>query len=204
MQPDGTGFDPTEGLTHEIGLKSDLMSGRVSGTLSFFTIENRNLLVIDPDPERASAGYFTQSAKDTLDGFELDLHFNLIDNLQLLTSFSDISTETNNGRRVRNVPDRTASLFVSYKFGGSSKLGWTVGGGARYKGSQPADAANVLFFDSVTIWDAFVAYQHSERLRFQVNANNVTDEYYADSSINQNLIFAGPERRIRFTATYSF
>ena len=204
VQPDGTGFDPTEGLTHEIGLKSDLMSGRVSGTLSFFTIENRNLLVIDPDPERASAGYFTQSAKDTLDGFELDLHFNLIDNLQLLTSFSDISTETNNGRRVRNVPDRTASLFVSYKFGGSSKLGWTVSGGARYKGSQPADAANVLFFDSVTIWDAFVAYQHSERLRFQVNANNVTDEYYADSSINQNLIFAGPERRIRFTATYSF
>src|SRR5690606_21711062 len=117
VNPDGTGFDPTEGLTHEVGVKTDLMSGRISGTLSAFKIENRNLLVIDPDPERASAGFRTQSAKDTLEGLELDLHFNFVKNLQFMASFSTIESQTNNGLRVRNVPDRTAALFASYKFG---------------------------------------------------------------------------------------
>lgn len=203
VNPDGTGFDPTEGLTHEIGVKTDLMSGRISGTLSAFTIENRNLLVIDPDPERASAGFRTQSAKDTLDGVELDVHFNLVENLQLMASFSTIESQTNNGLRVRNVPDQTASLFASYSFGGGA-LGWTIGGGARYKGEHPGDAANVFFLDSVTVYDAFVAYRHSDALRVQLNVNNVTDKYYADSSINRNLIFAGQERRVRVTFTYEF
>jgi iron complex outermembrane receptor protein len=203
VNPDGTGFDPTNGFTHEVGVKTDLMSGRISGTLSAFTIENRNLLVVDPDPERASAGYRSQSAKDTLEGLELDLHFNLVENLQLMASFSTIESQTNNGLRVRNVPDQTAALFASYKFGGGN-LGWSIGAGARYKGEHPGDAANAFFLDSATVYDAFITYVHSDALRVQVNANNVTDEYYADSSISRNLIFAGPERRIRVTVGYQF
>ncbi len=197
--PDGTGFKPTEGVTDEIGIKTDLMQGRISGTISAFKIVNRNLRVISNDPLLASAGFFEQRAKDELDGVEFDVHFNVVKNLQLMASFSNISTKTDNNLRVRNIADRTWALFGSYKLGA-----WTVGGGVRYKGDHPGDAGNVFFIPSVTVGDAFVSYRHSDKLMFHLNANNVTDKYYVDSSINRNLLFAGPERRIRLTATYSF
>ena len=200
LNPDGTGFKPTEGVTHEIGVKSDLLDGRITGTMSVFEIENRNQLVISNDPLLASAGYFTQSAKDTLEGFEFDLHINVIENLQVLASFGKINTETISGLRVRNIADDTWALFASYKLGKA----WTIGAGARHKGDHPGDAGNVFFIEPVTVGDAFVSYRHSKNLMFQVNVNNITDEYYADSSVNRNVIFAGPERRVRFTATYTF
>lgn len=203
VNPDGTGFDPTEGVTHEGGIKSDLLSGRISGTASLFTIENQNLLVIDPDPLRASAGFRTQSAKDVLDGFELDLHFNVVKGLQLMTAYSKLKSKTNNGLRVRNVPDETWSAFASYDFR-RNDVGFTAGAGVRHKGEHPGDAANAFFLAGATVWDAFATYRFNRQLHFQLNVNNVFDKYYADSSINRNLIFAGPERRIRFTTTYTF
>ena len=200
LNPDGTGFKPTEGVTQEIGIKSDLLDGRITGTVSAFKIENKNQLVISNDPLLASAGYFTQSAKDTLEGFEFDLHINVIENLQVLASYSKIDTQTNSGLRVRNIADDTWALFASYKLGKA----WTIGAGARHKGDSPGDAGNVFFIDPVTVGDAFISYRYSKDLTFQLNVNNITDEYYADSSVNRNVIFAGPERRIRFTATYTF
>jgi len=197
--PDGTGFKPTEGVTDEIGIKTDLMEGRISGTISAFKIVNRNLRVISNDPLLASAGFFEQRAKDELDGVEFDLHFNVVENFQLMASFSNISTKTDNNLRVRNIADQTWALFGSYKFGVL-----TVGAGVRYKGDHPGDAGNVFFIPSVTVGDAFVSYRYSDKLIFHLNANNVTDKYYVDSSINRNILFAGPERRIRLTATYSF
>ena len=200
VNPDGSGFKPTEGVTNEIGIKSDLMDGRISGTVSAFSLENKNQLVVSNDPLLASAGYFTQSAKDELDGVEFDVHFNVIEALQVMASFSTISSKTNSGLRVRNVADETWAVFASYKVNPA----WTVGGGVRYKGEHPGDAGNVFFIEAATVGDAFVSYRFSKNLVFHLNANNVTDEYYADSSINRNLIFAGPERRIRLTATYMF
>ncbi|MBL9214482.1 MAG: TonB-dependent receptor [Opitutaceae bacterium] len=197
--PDGTGFKPTEGVTDELGLKSDLLDGRITGTVSAFKVVNKNLRVISNDPLLASAGYFEQRAKDQLEGVEFDLYFNVIENLQVIASLSSISTKTDNNLRVRNVADDTWALFASYKLDQ-----WTFGAGARYKGNHPGDAGNVFFIEPVTVGDAFVSYRYSKDLTFQVNANNVTDKWYADSSINRNLIFAGPERRIRFSATYTF
>lgn len=201
--PDGTGFSPTEGVTDEIGVKTDLMQGRISGTISAFKIVNRNLRVISNDPLLASAGYFDQRAKDELDGIEFDVHFNMVENLQLIASFSDINTKTDNNLRVRNIADRTWALFGSYRLGDAQR-GWTFGAGVRYKSEHPGDAGNVFFIPSVVVGDAFVSYRHSNRLSFHLNANNVTDKHYVDSSINRNLLFAGPERRIRLTTTYSF
>jgi iron complex outermembrane receptor protein len=200
LNPDGTGFKPTEGATKEIGVKSDLFDGRITGTVSAFQIENKNQLVVSNDPLLASAGYFTQSAKDTLEGFEFDLHISVIENLQVIASFSKINTQTASGLRVRNIADDTWALFASYKL----NQAWTIGGGIRHKGDEPGDAGNVFFFEPVTVGDAFITYRHSKELSLQLNVNNITDEYYADSSVNRNVIFAGPERRIRLTATYTF
>ena len=203
VNPDGTGFKPTEGVTDELGLKSDLLNGRLSGTVSFFTIDNKNLIVIDPDPLRASAGFRSQSAKDSLDGFEVDAHFNVVPGLQLVAAYSRIKSKTNNGLRVRNVPEDTFALFASFQFGEKIPQ-WSAGGGVRYKGDNPGDAGNVFFLASATVADAFVNYRHSKALLLRLNGTNIFDKYYADSSINRNLINVGAPRRIRLTATYTF
>ncbi len=200
VNPDGSGFKPTEGLTNEIGIKTDLMEGRISGTASAFKVVNKNLLVISNDPLLASAGYFEQSAKDELTGVEFDVHFNPSVALQMFASYSTIATTNANGLRVRKVPANTWALFTSYKL----PRGWTVGGGVRYKGEQPGDAGNVFYLDPSTVGDAFVSYKHSEKLKLYLNVTNITDKFYATSSINRNLIFPGPERRIRLSVDYTF
>jgi len=203
VNPDGTGFKPTEGKISEGGFKADLMEGRISGTASLFTVVNKNLVVADPDPIRASAGFRSQSAKDTLDGVQFDLHFDVVRNLQVLTSYSHLTSKTNNGLRVRDVPNETAAALASYAFGGTDPK-FKVGLGARYKGDRFGTTDNALLMSSVIVWDAFANYQVSKQLVLRLNCTNVFDKYYADSSVNRNLIFAGPERRLRITAEYRF
>lgn len=203
VNPDGSGFVPTEGLISEGGFKVDLKDGRISGTASLFHVVNKNLVVTDPDPIRASAGWRTQSARDVLDGVQFDLHFNLVKNLQILTSYSHVTSKTNNGLRVRDVPKDTASGLVSYAFGGQ-KPKFSAGVGARYKGDRFGTTDNALLLPAVIVWDAFASYKYSKDITFRLNCTNVFDKYAVDSSVNRNILYALPERRLRMTVEYRF
>lgn len=203
VNPDGTGFKPTEGRISEEGVKADMLDGKITGTASVFNVVNKNIIVLSSDPLLASAGYRSQEAQDSFDGVQLDLHFDFIKNLQVLTSYSHLKSKTVTGLLVRDVPLETAAAFISYAFG-DNHLGWSAGVGWRYKGSRPATTDNVLFEPADSVYDAFLSYVYSKRLSFHLNCNNLFDKYYADSSINRNCIFAGPERRLRLTVDYNY
>lgn len=90
--PDGTTKPaaPTQGAGYDIGLKTDLLGGRVSGTLSFFDIRNRN--VINDSAVTNSAGgitiYNVQSGEQRSRGVELDTTITVTDNWQAYLSYS--------------------------------------------------------------------------------------------------------------------
>ncbi len=91
-RPDGTTAPaaPTKGKGYDIGIKGDLAGGRVSGTLTFFDVRNKNVV---NDLAMTTAGasvviYNVQSGEQRSRGFELDTTATLSDNWQLYFSYS--------------------------------------------------------------------------------------------------------------------
>jgi iron complex outermembrane receptor protein len=81
---------PTEGKGYDIGVKADLFGGRLSGTLTFFDIRNKN--IVNDLATTTSAGvvtfYNVQSGEQRSRGIELDATATLTDNWQLYLSYS--------------------------------------------------------------------------------------------------------------------
>jgi iron complex outermembrane receptor protein len=90
--PDGTTSPaaPTEGEGYDIGLKTDLFDGRVSGTLTFFDIRNENIVndLADTDSSGAVVISSVQSGEQRSRGVELDTTVTVMDNWQFYLSYS--------------------------------------------------------------------------------------------------------------------
>jgi iron complex outermembrane receptor protein len=83
--------DPTKGKGYDIGLKVDLLDGRLSGTLTFFDILNQNIVndISFLAPDTGSQKFYNvQSGKQRSRGVEFDTTITLTDNWQLYLSYS--------------------------------------------------------------------------------------------------------------------
>jgi iron complex outermembrane receptor protein len=90
--PDGTTAQakPTEGEGYDIGLKAELFGGRLSSTLTYFDIHNRNIVndLAITDSTGSVVIYNVQSGEQRSNGVELDAMATLSDNWQLYFSYS--------------------------------------------------------------------------------------------------------------------
>jgi iron complex outermembrane receptor protein len=90
--PDGTtaASKATEGEGYDIGIKASLLNGRVSGTLTYFDIYNRNIVndLAVTDATGTVVIYNVQSGEQRSSGVELDATATLTDNWQLYFSYS--------------------------------------------------------------------------------------------------------------------
>jgi len=81
---------PSRGAGYDVGLKADLLGGRISGTLSFFDIRNQNIVndLAVTDASGAVNIFNVQSGEQRSRGVELDATATLADNWQLYGSYS--------------------------------------------------------------------------------------------------------------------
>jgi iron complex outermembrane receptor protein len=90
--PDGTTSTakPTKGRGYEVGVKGELLDGRLSGTLTFFDITNRNIVtdIATTTSSGAIAIYNVQSGEQRSRGAELDVTATLSINWQAYLSYS--------------------------------------------------------------------------------------------------------------------
>lgn len=93
----GAAIRPTEGEGYDIGVKTDLFNGRVSSTLTYFDVKNKNILVSVPTTGPVTTGGITgtaiffpsfQSGMQESKGIEADLTYSPTDNWQIYTSAS--------------------------------------------------------------------------------------------------------------------
>lgn len=82
---------PTQGEGYDMGLKADLLDSRLSGTLTFFEVRNKDIVndlaYLDPG-SGAQRFYNVQSGEQRSRGVELDFTAMLDDNWQLYLSYS--------------------------------------------------------------------------------------------------------------------
>ncbi len=80
----------TEGEGYDIGLKADLLDSRISGTLTLFDIQNRNIVndLASTNESGEVLIYNVQSGEQRSKGVELDITATLSDHWQLYFSYS--------------------------------------------------------------------------------------------------------------------
>jgi iron complex outermembrane receptor protein len=203
LQPDGSSLDNLEGVIHELGLKTSLNDGRYTMTLAVYDLELQNVITGDPDPDRASAGWRVQDESQKTKGVDIDLITRITPEWDLAVGASKLDITLPNGRLPRNTPEETASIWTRYSFSEGAMEGLAVGGGVNWQGESAGESGNLYFFDSYFSMDLFAQYTYKQ-FNFALNVTNVTDEWYLARGINRNIIFAGPERQVRFTVRYFF
>jgi iron complex outermembrane receptor protein len=203
VNPDGSTFVPSTGVVNELGVKTALMEGRITATISAFDLRLKQILGLDPDPVRAALGYRVQQAQQITKGIEADIVLNLVPGWDLMLAGSTLDISLPTGLLPRNAPEKTASAWTRYKLQRSSLKGLVFGGGWNWRGKSPGEVANQVIFPSYATIDAFAQY-HWGKYRFSLNVSNAGDKWYMARGVNRNLLFAGPERLIKFRVSRSF
>lgn len=82
---------PTQGKGYDVGIKADLLDRRLSGTLSFFDIRNRNIVndLSYLDPSTGTQRFYNlQSGEQRSRGIEMDATLTPTDRWQIYVSYS--------------------------------------------------------------------------------------------------------------------
>jgi iron complex outermembrane receptor protein len=81
---------PTRGQGVDIGLKTDLLGGRASGTITFFDVRNRNIVndLAYTDSAGSVTIYHVQSGEQRSRGVEVDATITATDHWQIYSSYS--------------------------------------------------------------------------------------------------------------------
>lgn len=141
-QPDGSPLDPTTGEQQEIGLRFNLLGGRVAGLVTWFDILQDGVLQADPNPGRT--GYFLQVNGQRSSGVELNLNARLTEQWYVLGGYSN--TDSRNDRT--GVPQflqpkHRFTMFNRYRFSAGSLKGLNLSLGTIYTGERPLQPTTV-------------------------------------------------------------
>jgi catecholate siderophore receptor len=204
-------LEPQLGTNFEVGTKWDLLSNRLVLTAAVFDTRNKNDQVNAPDPV---TGEYTQYGERKVRGYELGVAGAITANWQINLGFADMKTEVVEGTAAQAgaqlpfSPETTFTSWTTYSF----PFGFRIGGGARYVDSSfrngnatQATVTNLATSPSYWVVDLMAAYDFSEKLSVQLNAQNVTDEFYLASLNNGGSRYTlGTPRTIQLTAALKF
>lgn len=203
-------FKPEHANQFEFGVKANLLSDKLSATVSYYDIKVTDRVYTDP----ANPNNSIQGGKAKSKGFEIDINANLVSGLTLLAGFSHNSTKvlTGSSTDFYNEPGRTpggqgpsdqVNLWANYKFEHGALKNFGLGFGGNYASkylSIDNTVVGVFELPSYTLLNSSIFYSGS-KFRITLNANNLTDKQYYIGYWSIN-----PQRQRNFAAslTYKF
>lgn len=196
------------GEAAEIGAKASLFGRRVNPTIAFFEVTRRNAAVSDPDDPPFSI----LIGKGRSRGIEVELPAAITPRWRLVANYTHLDAEVVRdsflapGTPLLNAPDHSASLWTSYDFAGLLE-GLTVGGGVLRIGKRAANSGDTITIPAYTRFDANLGYgfQTSAGLvRAQLNALNLTNEFYYDAGGAFLPLFPGAPRTLSVSLALNF
>jgi len=212
----GDYLDPVEGNSYEIGVKAELLDGRLYGAAAVFRIDQENVGVEDVGyfvpPNNTDPAYRpAQGVK--ADGYELELVGKLTQDWEMTFGWSQFSAKDADGVHVAiDDPRKQLKLFTKYQFGGAAQ-GLTIGGGVNWNADQPTNGINPgtgasehIGQDDWAIVDAYAKYQFNEQFSAQINAENLLDEKYVSRNTGWwgGPYIWGTPRSVNLSVSYQF
>lgn len=204
-------LDLTKGEQIELGIKQQLMDGRVQYTVAFYDIAKKDIQSQD------EGGVTRQIGEQSSRGIEFDLFLLALDNLSIDLNAAISNPEYDefvsggvdfSGNTPRRVPEKTANLWVTWQVDSA----WSVGAGARYVGERYINDANTAApptfpsskLPSYTVWDASVQWRLDDATTFTLRGKNLTDtdDYILNPGSTQVVL--GDGRTGELSVNYSF
>lgn len=185
---DGSAYDPQKGKQYEVGIKYQPEGTNALITVSYFDIDQSNLVTPDPD----HPGFSVQEGSVTIKGFEFEA-LGSVGDFTLEGNYSHLDTETSAGFRLDSIPAHQASSWVTWR-PSDMMLGFKAGFGVRYVGAS-WDGADNIKTPSYTLADAMVGYE-TERFDLSLNVHNLTDKQYIATCIARGDCFIGKDRTV--------
>jgi catecholate siderophore receptor len=184
-------LEPEEFENIEVGAKWDIRPD-IALTAALFQLDRSNVVIPDPNDPSVSLLVDGQRTK----GFEFGVsgRINEAWSLQGGYAYQDGElTEALGGTRLAQLPKHVASLWNRYDF----TPAWGVGLGIVYQSEMFAAADNAVTLPGFTRVDAAVFYAPNDRLRLQLNLENLLDEKYYPNAHNNNNITPGSPLALR-------
>ncbi|MGQ0594441.1 MAG: TonB-dependent siderophore receptor [Gammaproteobacteria bacterium] len=214
-----TGFLPPQGAQQwEIGVKTDLLDGHLTGSLAWFELTKQGLPVADPDPGRAAAGFVVPLGEARNRGLELDIAGEIGPGWKLIGSYaysdSEITedrqalfdeegnvigfTPGNQGHRFFGVPRFGGSLWTTYELQAGELRGLKLAGGIVARGQAEGDVANEFQIPGYAVVNLMAGYtwrRGPSQVSLQLNVDNLLDkEYFLPSAFGQRFVGVGAPR----------
>jgi len=195
-----------DGKNKEIGVKVDLMDGRLTGTISYFDMSLTNVTVPVVLPiDQGGGTYNLPVGSQNTFGWEFDLAAEPLPGLNLVASYSDITSRDERGNAFRGVPVKpNYALMARYAFSPDNSLhGLFIGTAWKQRGASPGDATGSFYVGNGDQIDAFVGYGRGQ-WSIQCNIDNLTDNDSIWSSVTDQLAVRLQPRAFRLTFRYTF
>lgn len=226
IDPNAPFFPPENGAGKEAGLKFSLLQNKLTGTVAFFRVDKKNVRRVNSGAAVLGINGASLTDGERSDGYEVDLVWTPTRNFTAILSGAHIdarvvadvintasSPDLNGdgkpdtlGLPLRGNSPNSYALWTKYEFTHRPLAGLALSAGyQRREGPIPLDASFARKFvvqDTYDRLDLVAAYStrvFQRRVRFQLNVDNVTDEFYADRSLG----YASP-RTWRISASTTF
>ncbi len=210
----GNYLDPLVGNSYEVGLKSELVEGRVNASAAFFRTEQDNYAIPDVGffvPGTANPASRTAEGVK-VQGYELEVTGELTEQWSLSLGWTKFSAKDAEDVDVAVDHSRKQLKFFSkYKMQGAWE-GLAFGGGVNWEGDRPASAFNPATGDeervgqpAYSVIDLMTGYDFSEALSLQLNVSNAFDKKYRSGSYWWGAPYTyGEPRKVLLTMDYYF
>lgn len=205
INPPDDALEPNTSQNIEVGLKWDFWD-TLSFTAAAFQIEESSPQVADSDPgtldvidseirgiEAQIQGYLTPA-------WYVSAGYSYLEGNQVDATGADAINADGVVLRVRELPANTFNLWNNYQV--TQKFG--VGAGLTYQGESFADNGNNTNLPSFVRVDAAAFYDLNEKVRVQVNIENLTDTEYFPNAHTANNITVGAPINAKFTVSGRF
>lgn len=198
-------FDPEKGKAYEAGIKYDMPGHDLSVTAALFHITKENVLTTDP--ANVGAETFQVAAGEVRSrGFDLSVAGSVTPQWKVIGGYAYVDAEVTKstsaalpeGSRLANVPRHSLNLLNTYDFNGGALDGLGVGMGLKYVGSREgATSATAFDMSAYTTVDLLAYYQLNERVRLNLNLDNLFDEDYEERAWGNIWAYPGTPRTLQ-------
>lgn len=201
---EGDVLDPLKGNTYELGVKADLLDGRLSATAAVFRIKQSNFAqAAGPGifaPDGSAAYYAVPGVKSS--GYEVEVSGEVQPGWRVAGGFANARAKDTDGDPLRvEIPKNSFKLFTTYALQGQLE-GLTLGGNLHWQSKTIANGTgpNGETFEqgSLGLVDLLASYRINKRFSLAVHVNNIFDKTYY-GSLNATSSRYGTPRS--FTAT---
>ncbi len=195
-------FDPEKGIAHEVGIKYELPEHDLSITAALFHITKENVLTSDP----LDSNYQVAAGEARSRGFDISVAGNITPQWRVIGGYAYVDAEVTEsssasmpvGTRLANVPRHSFNLLDTYEFADGPLAGLGVGMGVKYVGDRKGGASSTAFdMDAYTTVDLLAYYPLTERVRLNLNLNNVFDEEYEERAWGNIWAYPGAPRTLQ-------